>query len=205
MRFVLLPFYFIPSVLVVLSGCDDPANWREQILPTNRYYVASTSMEPNLTKDATLSASWVDASDLSRGDVVTVKHSSGEQYILRIVGLPGDKVALSEGIVVLNEKEIEQKPAGVHVIEDPEMGPISMARFSERLPGAKSAHFVLDEGPTMGDDFQAVTLGDGEYFLLGDNRDRSADSRFGPELRGLGIVEGKQITRLVDLSSVAMP
>ncbi|MEL7198156.1 MAG: signal peptidase I [Pseudomonadota bacterium] len=205
MRFALLPVCLITSALALLSGCDDPANWREQILPTNRYYVASTSMEPTFPKDATLSASWVDASDLSRGDVVMVKHSSGEYYILRIVGLPGDKVALSKGIVVLNDEEIEQKPAGFHVIEDSELGPISMARFSERLPGAKSAHFVLDEGPTMGDDFQAVTLGDGEYFLLGDNRDRSADSRFGPELRGLGIADGKQITRLVDLSSVAMP
>ncbi len=186
----------LPLLVLPLAGCDDPTAWRD-VLPVNWYYVPSTSMEPTLAIGDRFSATSVSADDLSRGDIVIVETSRGEDYVKRLVGLPGDTVALENGIVILNDEPIEQSRAGRHIIEDEEYGPQDLQRLKEQFPGEKRPHFILDERSSFGDEYGPVILGDNQYFLLGDNRDNAADSRFGEEARGLGLVAGSQITRKV--------
>ena len=81
----------------------------------------------------------------------------------------------------------------------------ALARLRETLPGSRTGHDILDLGPTAFDDFGPVKLGTDEYFLLGDNRDMSADSRVGPVPVGLGIVRGAQIMRRVILPQGSTP
>lgn len=59
---------------------------------------------------------------------------------------------------------------------------------TERLPGELSSHRVLDTGPSAFDDTSEVTVPAGHVFVLGDNRDRSADSRVPVDLAGVGMV-----------------
>lgn len=132
---------------------------------------ASESMAPTVRQGNYLTARRVSANDLKRGDVVAF-FVDETIWIKRVVGLPGDKVAMRGGLIVLNDKPVPQSDAGNMEIE----GATAAVR-SERLPGAV-AHRVLDQGQTAGDDMLAVQVPPGKLFLLGDNRDNSMDSRF---------------------------
>ena len=82
-----------------LGGCGNEKAIAD-LFPTRSYYIASSAMEPNLPPDATLYAELIEAEDARRGDIVIVRHPSGEDYIKRLIGLPGDIVAVSGGVVV---------------------------------------------------------------------------------------------------------
>lgn len=68
-----------------------------------------------------------------------------------------------------------------------------MQILSEQLPGEIRPHRITDLGVSPADDWQEAKLGPDEYFFLGDNRDKSADSRFTSEVMGLGIVSKERI------------
>ncbi len=185
------------AVLAVpLCGCEDPTAWRD-VLPMNWYHTTSTSMEPTFPVGARFTAVSVNASDLKRGDVVIVQTSRGEDYVKRVAGLPGDTIALQNGIVILNGQPVTQTPAGRHVIEDEQIGRQEFQRLKEQFPGEADFHFILDEKDSPGDEYAEVTLGNDQYFMLGDNRDNAADSRFDEVVRGLGVVSGNRIVRKV--------
>ena len=180
---------FLLFAVVAAAGCDEALDK----MPWRGFTMASTSMEPTLPKGTRLTAVSVRTEDLARGDIVFVRRGD-ETWVSRLVGLPGDRVALAEGIVVLNGKRISQRPVGRWAIED-YAGQREVAMLAERLPGERQAHRVLDSGYTPQDNFEEVELRPDRYFVLGDNRDNSADSRFDGEVFGLGLVKGSDIER----------
>jgi signal peptidase I len=192
------------STLLLTAACSDVQDVRD-FMPFQNYYAASTSMEPTLPKDTQIMAFSVKAEDVQRGDILIVRTKTGEDYVMRLIALPGDTIAVAAGQIILNGQAVKQEPAGTYT-EDDDFRPGPTLRLRERLPGGNPPYFILDHFPeTLGDNFEEIALKDDEYFLMGDNRDNSADSRFSDEPYGLGIVAGNQIRRRVGLDSIEKP
>ena len=162
------------------------------------------------------------ASAPQRGDVVVFRHPvTGEDFIKRLIGLPGDTVQMRDGQLVINGKPVPQQPAGtfheVYEKQGPmgyyprcENGPVgeggdcTSSRFLETLPdnadtGAGVTHSVLNiDTNGFGDNSDVFTVPDNNYFFMGDNRDNSMDSRFAQAAGGVGFVPAKYLVGRAD-------
>lgn len=185
------------------------------------FYIPSASMVPNLLVGDRLVVtkypygwSWVSASFhvLPRGDwriapdtpeygdiVIAVPPDRDEDYIKRVVGLPGDTIAMVDGQIILNGREVPQEveppvripvdfqvcdgqpcldafeeyrtrlPNGTEIYEPP--------TYRETLPNGASYLVIDHRNDNPLDSFEPIRIPEGHVFLMGDNRDHSADSR----------------------------
>lgn len=157
-----------------------------------------------------------------RGDIVVVKSPvTHEDWIKRVIGLPGDTVEMQGGVLFLNGLAVPKRPAAPAMIRESESMPCAREefrvyepggerfcrypRFVETLPGGRS-YDVLDLtfGTPGADDTPRVTVPDGHLFLMGDNRDRSADSRFSPIDGGLGILPIENIIGRAEFTTFSL-
>ena len=141
------------------------------------FYMPSKAMMPALRPDDRIWADMHISDDLQRGDVVTVREGA-VTYIRRIAALPGDRIAMHEGAPIINGQPVLQVFESRERVNEPGYGDVEARILREQLPGETGSHDLLDIGPSAGDEFSEIVLGKDQYFLLGDNRDRSADSRF---------------------------
>lgn len=111
-----------------------------------------------------------------RGDVAIFTGSDGRIYIKRIVGLGGDQIRMVHGMVHLNGKALPTQPVGPDAAGFSECDACSY--LLEKMPGESGSHIVMSLGPNGPlDDTDDYWVPDGHYFLIGDNRDNSNDSR----------------------------
>lgn len=113
-----------------------------------------------------------------RGDVVTFSSPlDGTRLIKRIVGLPGDVVELRDERLVINgvEAAYGQPEQVMEPIGDAQ---VAALRVNEILDGHARRIQLIPQAQTAGRNFGPVTVPPGEYLMLGDNRDNSADSRY---------------------------
>lgn len=191
------------------------------------FYIPSESMMPGLLKGDRLVVakypygwSWVSPSFHvfphwqgrllgkmpERGDTVIVTPpGQSDDYIKRVIGLPGDTIEVRSGRLIINGKpvtSVRRPPALVPVDDNVPCG-IEFSGFQVMQPDGKLycrlpivretlpngvTYDTIDLGQSPGDDYGPVKVPADHLFLMGDNRDRSADSRFslGPPENGLG-------------------
>lgn len=191
------------------------------------FYIPSESMMPGLLKGDRLVVtkypygwSWVSPSFHvfphwqgrllgkmpERGDTVIVTPpGQSDDYIKRVIGLPGDTIEVRGGRLVINGKPVKsvQRPPILVPVDDNVPCGIEFSGFQVMQPDGKLycrlpivretlpngvTYDTIDLGQSPGDDYGPVKVPANHLFLMGDNRDRSADSRFslGPPENGLG-------------------
>ncbi|WP_339108136.1 signal peptidase I [Thioclava sp. GXIMD4216] len=156
------------------------------------------------------------AHDPKRGDVVVFRHpTKGVDFIKRVIGLPGDRIQVREGVLYINDKAVklenapdfteikeQQGPQGLvpRCANDPvgQGGTCVKERQRETLPNGVT-HDILnitDQG--FLDNTEVFTVPEGEYFFMGDNRDNSEDSRVPLRAGGVGFVPAEYLVGRAD-------
>ncbi|HVV93600.1 MAG TPA: signal peptidase I [Hyphomicrobiales bacterium] len=185
------------------------------------FYVPSGSMEPTLQiGDAVVAAKFAygySAASLptalplgptrrilgalpARGDVVVFRWPGDRSqiWVKRVIGLPGDRIAVRDGQVVINGTPVGLRRDGNGRIERDDGSSVTAARFVETLPGGRSHLIFLTAPGSPLENTPPVVVPPHDLFVMGDNRDDSADSRVPRADGGVGLLPVANLVGKVD-------
>jgi signal peptidase I len=183
-------------------------------------YIPSGSMEPTLLiGDEIVSTKWAYGYSMAslpfvtvhdgakrifgrlpkRGDVVTFRWpgDGSEVWVKRVIGLPGDHIQMIAGVLHINGQAVGLTRLSDGAVEADDGGAIPAMRFIETLPGGVTHH--IDQFSMNGEysDTADVLVPAGYLFVMGDDRDYSADSRVPVDQGGVGLLpQGNLIGRV---------
>ncbi len=119
-------------------------------------------------------------------------------WVKRVIGLPGDRIAMRDGHVVINGERAAWQPDGLGQMETESGSNTPTQRLIETLPGGrKHAIFKIVAREPL-DNMPEVTVPPGHLFVMGDNRDNSADSRVPLAAGGVGMLPVADLVGRVD-------
>jgi signal peptidase I len=119
------------------------------------------------------------ASDPERGDVVVFRHprEPDVNYIKRLVGLPGDHIQVTHGILNINGTPVQRRRIEDFVYVDADGSTHRIPQYIETLPGGREHRILEKSDDEPFDNTREYVVPPGHYFMMGDNRDNSVDSR----------------------------
>jgi len=128
-----------------------------------------------------------------RGDIVVfaLPRDPRQTYVKRVIGMPGDRLQMRAGKLFINGTEVPRRPVGPITVA---LGGVTVPamKYVETLPGGRTHDIIkVAEGPL--DDTVEFKVPDGHYFMMGDNRDNSLDSRVSPAEGGVGFVPAENL------------
>ncbi len=154
-------------------------------------------------------------SEPKRGDVAVFRHPvSGRDFIKRVIGLPGERIQVRNGVVHINDQPVQITPDGTFEEVAAPQGPQRLRprcangtvgdgavcikeKLIETLPGGTS-HSILNISMQGSDNTPVYTVPEGHYFFMGDNRDNSSDSRVPNIANGVGFVPFENLVGRAD-------
>ncbi|NOS69810.1 MAG: signal peptidase I [Verrucomicrobia bacterium] len=179
--------------LILFSIRSSLADWndvpsgsmRPTIIEGDRIWVNKVAYDLKVPFTTWHIAEW---SNPERGDIaVFFSPHDGKRLVKRVIGLPGDTIELRNNQLVINGAPVEYQPIADELLRDiPAAEREGRVFTSEKLPGQTHAVGGIPTAPAPRT-FAPVRVPEGQYFMMGDNRDDSFDSRF------WGPVERKQI------------
>jgi signal peptidase I len=132
----------------------------------------------------------------ARGDIIVFKtpRDNKTDFIKRIIGLPGDTIQVTRGVVSINGAPVQREQMSP-IQEESAFGvPHQVDRYRETLPGSGKTFVTYSFGADgEADNTVAYKVPPGHYFMMGDNRDNSLDSRFTTDQGGVGFVPAENL------------
>ena len=205
-------FSVLVALLVATSFKSAIADWnvvptgsmKPSIVEGDRIFVNKLAYDLKLPYTRWHMAKW---GDPERGDIVVFYSPADEKRLVkRVVGLPGDSIAMRNNQLIINGKPLKYKRIGQQTIDGLSLnGNPNRYYLMEDLAGRKHPVMIIPRHPSFRS-FGPVTVPKGHFFMMGDNRDNSADSRcFGYVERNRIVGHATAIVASLDINNHYRP